>query len=170
MSSKDTKSRNNQTLADRVYWCQLHVFQACVWIFCTLPCLALVIYFFPELAAFFAMGPQRSSMAVIKSAVILLPAVLLFMGVLYLAFLLGAVFNVLVVRILIRELRMPEARDLLLRIYSDPRWLQQNRGSRNFPWWIPLWGGMGKNKRLNRLCQRVTGWTAQLIYAESQSV
>ena len=164
MPSIKSASRNTGELADRVFWCQLHVFQICIWIFCTLPCLALVVYLFPRLAAFFAAGPQRSSMAVIKALVIIAPMVLLFAGLLYLAFLLGAALNVLVVRLLVRELHMPEARNVLLQFYSDPRWLYQNRGTRNFPWWISLWGGMGNNRRLNRWCARLTSGTVLLLY------
>ncbi|MDE2234770.1 MAG: hypothetical protein KGK44_04380 [Gammaproteobacteria bacterium] len=151
-------------MADRVFWYQLHVFQICVWVFCTLPCLALVIYFFPKLAVFFAGGPQRSSMAVIKVVVIAVPIVLLFVALLYLALLLGAVLNVLVVRVLIRELRVPEARSLLLQFYSDPRWLYQHPGTKNFPWWISLWGGMGKNPRLNRWAATLTAGMISLVY------
>ena len=151
-------------MADKVFWYQLHVFQTCVWVFCALPCLALVIYFFPNLAAFFAAGPQRSSMVVIKAVVIVAPSVLLFVGLLFLAFLLGAALNVLVVRMLVRELRMPEAGVLLLKIYSDPRWLYQGKGARNFPWWVSLWGGMGKTPRLNQWCASLTSGIISLVY------
>ncbi len=153
-------------LAGKVYGYQLHVFQACFLLFCTLPCLLLVIALFPKFASFMGSGPQRSSMMVLK-LLILTPMVLLFVVLGYAAMLLAAVIHVFFIRVFAPALRMPEARDILLRFYSDPRWLTQSRGFKNFPWWISVWGGMGKNQRLVRMCERLTAWTIALVYGKS---
>ncbi|MGA9852026.1 MAG: hypothetical protein WBR15_03770 [Gammaproteobacteria bacterium] len=151
-------------LADKVFWYQLHVFQVCLLLFCTLPCLAIVIVLLPKLAPFMAAGPQRSSMTVLKVLVVLAPMVLVFVALACLACLFAAVLNVFFIRLFVPALRLPEARGILLQFYSDPRWLYQSRGTKSFPWWISPWGGMGSNKRLNRLCQRVTAWAIGVAY------
>ncbi|MHB8404112.1 MAG: hypothetical protein ACYDCJ_01635 [Gammaproteobacteria bacterium] len=169
MSAKKSTLQNTTPLADRVYGYQLHVFQACFLLVCALPCLILIILLFPMLASFMASGPPRSSMLVLKTLVLLAPLVLLFVGLAYAAMLLAAVIHVFFIRIFVPALRMPEARDILLRFYSDPRWLTQSRGFKNFPWWISVWGGMGKNQRLVRTCGRLTAWTISLVYGKSAS-
>ena len=140
--------RNTSELADRVYWYQLHVFQICFLLFCIVPCVVLVLYLFPELLSFMGSGPQRSTMVVLK-LLILVPMVLLFAGLEYAATLLAAILNVFLIRLFVPALRMPEALDILLQFYSDPRWLYQSRGFKNFPWWVSLWGGIGETAALD---------------------
>ena len=167
-SSSKAPPGNSSELAEKVYWNQLHVFQVCTWIFCTIPCILLVIYLSPAFMSFMGSGPQRSSMVVLK-LLILAPMVLVFVGLAYAATLLAAIINVFFIRIFVPALRMPEARDILLQFYSGPRWLTQSRGFKNFPWCISVWGGMGKNQRLIRTCGRLTAWTISLVYGKSAS-
>ncbi|HVC37315.1 MAG TPA: hypothetical protein VNF46_02825 [Gammaproteobacteria bacterium] len=104
--------------------------------------------------SFMGTGPQTSSMTVLK-LLILIPIVLLFVGIGYVATLLAAIGNVFFIRLAVPELRMPEAHPMLMQFYSDLRWV-------NF-----LWGGMAKNKRLIRMCQRLTAWTIPLVYGRA---
>ncbi len=169
MSRSSSKAPGNTSeLAEKVYWHQWHVFQGCFLLFCTLPCLLLAIVLIPKFASFMGSGPQRSSMVVLK-LLILAPLVLLFVALGYVAMLLAAVIHVVFIRVFAPALRMPEARDILLQFYSDPRWLTQSRGFKNFPWWISVWGGMGKNQRLIRTCERLTVWMIALVYDKSAS-
>ncbi len=159
---------NTTELADKIYWFQLHVFQVCTWLFCTIPCIALVIYLSPAFMSFMSHGPQRSSMVVLKVMVVV-PIVFLFMGLQYLANLVAAVFSVLFIRMIVRALPALEAPAALLQFYSDQRWLYQSRGTKHFPWWVFLWGSMHKNERLIRWCERLTAGTISLVYGGSGS-
>lgn len=158
-----TPPRITGELAGKVYRYQLHVFRICIWLFCTIPCILLVIYLFPAFMSFMGSGPQRSSMIVVKLLAVA-PILLLFAALLYFAILMGAVFNVFCVRLLIPALRMPDARPILLQCYTDPRWLYPSRGARKLPWWISLGGGMGRNKHLIRLCKKLTVRTIDVVY------
>lgn len=166
LSPMKSTLRNTTELADKVYWYQLHVFQVCTWLFCIIPCIVLVIHLAPAFMSFMGVGPQRSTMLVLK-LLIVVPIILLFVALQYLSNLLAAVINVLFIRLFVNDLPALEARDILLQFYSDPRWLYQSRGTKRYPWWISLWGGMGKNKRLIRCCQGLTAGTITLVYGGS---
>jgi len=129
--------------ADKVYWQQLHVFQFCNFCFCFVPCFAIVfllLYLKPYLQHRFR-GSEMISLGVLT----VVAWVLLFAGLAYLASMLAAVGNVLLVRLLLPALRMPEAREILLQLYSDPAgplsesWLQEAAVAGSL-----LWGGHGK--------------------------
>lgn len=155
--------RSTGELAEKAYWYQLHVFQSCMGLVCVVPSFALIVLFSPALRVFMQHGTQIWYMTIVKLWVVV-PFVFGFTALAYLAFLLGAVLAVVVIRVLIPELRLPEARSVLLGFYADPRWLYQSNGTRSFPGWISLWGGMGKNKRLNRWCRSLTAATITLMY------
>jgi hypothetical protein len=152
--------------ADTVFRCQLRVFQACFLLVCVLPCLLLVILLLPTLATFMAAGPPRSSLLVIKSVSLLAPGALLFVTLACAANLLAACLHVCIVRVLMPELRQPQA--LLLQFYADPRWLKASRRRRLFPWWVGVWALIAANQRLLRLCRGVTAWTLARVYAQSR--
>jgi len=154
--------------SDTVYRYQLRVFQVCFLLVCALPCVLVFILLLPALASFMGSGPQRSSMLVIKSAMLLAPGALLCMALAYAANLLAAILNVLFIRLRVPALQMPQARELLLQFYADPRWLKRNRGSTQFSWWMSLWALIAGNQRLLRLCRRLTAWTVARLYAESR--
>ena len=160
---KTSLPRITGELAEKAYWYQLHVFQACWLLGCVIPSLLAIALFAPVLKAFMEHGPQIWYMTLVKLLVVV-PFVLGFAALAYLAFLLGAVLAVLLIRFLIPPLRLPEARSILLQFYSDPRWLYQSNGTKRFPWWISMWGGMGNNKRLNRWCRSLTAGTITLVY------
>ena len=143
-------------LTERVCNIQLQVFRSFFTIFCTLPCLLLITYLLPKLAPFMAFGPQTSSMTVLK-LLILVPIVAVFVAIGYIAVLLAAIGNVFVIRLAVPQIRGPDAHTTLMQFYSHQRWV-------NF-----LWGGMQKNKRLIRGCERLTAWTIRLVYGNSSN-
>ena len=150
-------------LAEKGYWYQLHVFQACVVLFCVIPSVLAIVLSAPTLEAFMDHGPQIWYMTIVK-LVVVVPFVLGFAALAWLAFLSGAVLAVLLIRLLMPQLRATAARSILLQFYSDPRWLYQSNGTKRFPWWVFLWGGMGNNKRLNRWCKSLTAGTIRVVY------
>lgn len=164
-----SQPRATGELAEKAYWYQLHVFQACHWLFATIPSVLAIVLLAPTLKAFMEHGPQVGYMTLVKLLVVV-PFVLGFAALAYLAFLLGAVLAVPLVRLLIPKLRLPEARSVLLQFYSDPRWLYQSNGTKRFPFWISLWGGMGNNPRLNRWCRSLTAGTIALVYGRQFGV
>jgi hypothetical protein len=153
MSVKKPALQNSSDLIERVCNIQLQVFRSFFTIFCAVPCLLLFLALSPKLAAFMAFGRQTSSMTVVK-LLILVPVVAVFIGIGCLAVMLAAIGNVLIVRLAVPQIRGPDARSILMQFYSHPRWL-------NF-----LWGGMRKNKRLIKCCERLTAATARWVYAE----
>lgn len=160
---KNSQPRVTGELAERAYWYQLHVSQACLWLVGVFPSVLAIVLFAPTLKTFMDHGPQIWYMTIVKLLVVL-PFVLGFAALGYLAFLLGAVLAVMLIRLLIPQLRPTEARSILLQFYSDPRWLYQSNGTQRFPWWISLWGGMGNNKCLNRWCKSLTARTIRFVY------
>lgn len=161
---KEVSPPDTSELAHRVFQYQVRVYQFCLLVLCILPCLILIIILFPEFATFMATGPQRSSMVVIKSVIILAPGVLVFVALVYVACLLAAILNVFIVRLFIPELRPPHVREALLQFYSDPRWLHQGHGSKRLLRLFFLWNGAGGGNRLFRLCQRMTVWAIGVVY------
>lgn len=141
----------------------MHVFQVCMWLVCVIPSFAVIVLSAPALQSFMQHRPQIWCVTLAK-LVVVVPFVLGFTALAYLAFLSGAVLVVLLIRLLIPQLRLPEVRSILLQFYSDPRWLYQSNGTKHFPWWISLWGGMGKNKHLNRWCRSLTAGAITLVY------
>lgn len=161
---KKSSPRIGGELGDRVFWYQLHVFQIGQWLICYVPSFLVVVLLLPTVKLFMEGGPQIWYMTLLKLLVIV-PFVLLFVALAYLGFLLAAGLGIVLVRLLIPELRMPDARAILLQFYSDPRWLYMSPGTKRFPWWISLWGGMGNNQHLNRWCRRLSAATISLIYS-----
>jgi hypothetical protein len=141
-------------LTERVCNIQLQVFRSFFTIFCTIPCLLLVLALSPKLAAFMAFGRQTSSMTVVK-LLILVPIVALFIAIGYVAVLLAAIGNVFIIRLAVPQVRGADAQVTLMQFYSHPRWV-------NF-----LWGGMQKNKHLIRWCEHLTARTVALVYSRS---
>jgi hypothetical protein len=139
-------------LTQRVCNIQLQVFRSFFTIFCTVPCLLLIAYLLPKLAPFMAAGPQRSSMTVLKLLVVVPGAVAVFVAIAYLAVMLAAIANVLIIRLAVPQVRAADAHTTLMQFYSHPRWV-------NF-----LWGGMRKNKRLIRWSQQLTKATINWVY------
>ena len=160
---KKSQPRITGELAEKAFWYQLHVFQVCQWLVCVIPSVLAIVLSAPALKAFMQHGPQIWYMTLVK-LLVAVPFVLGFAALAYLAFPFGAVLAVLLIRLLVPQLRLPEARSTLLQFYSDPRWLYQGNGTKRFPWWISLWGGMGKNKHLNRWCRSLTAGTVTLVY------
>jgi hypothetical protein len=145
--------QNTSELNERVCAIQLQVFRSFFIIFCTVPCLLLATYSMPELMSFMAFGPQTSSMTVLK-LLVLVPIVTVFIVMGYLAVMLAAIGNVLIIRLSVPQVSRSDAHTTLMQFYSHPRWV-------NF-----LWGGMKKNKHLIRWCQRLTASTIILVYGE----
>lgn len=119
-------------LAEKAYWYQLHVFQACLVLVCVIPSMLAIVLLVPALQPFMQHGPQTWYMTLVK-LVVAVPFVFGFAALAYLAFLSGAVLAVLLIRLLIPQLRLPEARFILLQFYSDPRWLYQDVSLGGYP-------------------------------------
>ncbi|MGA9855861.1 MAG: hypothetical protein WBR29_11360 [Gammaproteobacteria bacterium] len=156
MSRSNLALRNASELTERVCNIQLQVFRSFFTIFCTVPCLLLIMVLLPKLASFMAFGPQTSSMTVLK-LLILVPIVALFIAIAYMAVMLAAIGNVLIIRLVVPQVRGPNAHVTLMQFYSHPRWV-------NF-----LWGGMRKNKRLIRWSEHLTAGTIKWVYGRSES-
>ncbi|HVA56117.1 MAG TPA: hypothetical protein VNI53_10050 [Gammaproteobacteria bacterium] len=155
MPHSNASSRGTGELTERVCYIQLQVFRSFFTIFCTVPCLLLIVYLLPKLASFMAFGAQTSSMTVLK-LLMLVPIVVVFVGIGYIAVMLAAVGNVFVIRLVVPQVRGMDAHTTLMQFYSHPRWI-------NF-----LWGGMAKNKRLNRWCECLSAATIDRVYGRSE--
>jgi hypothetical protein len=154
MSIVTSTLQNSSELNERVCAIQLQVFRGFFIIFCTVPCLLVATHFMPELISFMTYGRQTSSMTVMK-LLVLVPIVAVFIVMGYLAVMLAAIGNVLIIRLSIPQVSRSDTHIKLMQFYSHPRWV-------NF-----LWGGMKKNKRLTRWYRRLTKSTIILVYGES---
>lgn len=152
---KKSTPRITGELAEKAFLYQLHTFSPCRWIV-TIIVILVVVLLEPAGKAFFAMGPQVWYMTLLKLPLILVPGVFAVAGVTYLGFLLGAALGVILIRLLIPQLHMPEARSVILQFYSDPRWLDSDA--------CVICGPMRKNKRLIRWCKELAATTISHVY------
>lgn len=155
-SMKESSPRITSEIAQKTFRYQLRVSVTLSWIIALIMILILVLLS-PTLKAFFQGGPQIWYLTLLKLSVIV-PGVLLVVASAYFGYLLGAVLGVALIRLLIPQLGMPDARSILLQFYSDPRWLDMSTG--------PFFGPMRKNKRLIRWCRQLAAAVITLVYGK----
>src|SRR5271167_4354286 len=166
MSPKKPKTppRKESELAEKVFRRQRNISWACMNFFCIIPCIIIAWFILSHLKAYMGHGPD-SVMTILLKLLILAPIIILFAMLGYAANMLAAVMQVFSTKWLFPSLSMPEAQEIILQYYTDPRMLYPyNTMSFRSPlsfFFVPP--GIRETWLLKR-CQRLARWAIGVAY------